>query len=121
MNTRVRILNLGVTLISIILIVTLSYSAITLQSRKGILFEREQELGKVQKEHEDLTRKLAQASTPEFVERAAREKLGLLKEGEQVIIMPKPQAADTTANPPESNLPKWKQWWELFFLSLTSK
>lgn len=45
--------------------------------------------------------------TPEFVEKAARDRLGLAKEGETVVILPKLEAQTSEKNPDSSNLKSW--------------
>ncbi len=74
-------------------------------------------LAKVKSDNEVLKQKLSQSQTPEFVEREARDKLGLVKEGEVVILMDTPGVANSGQGAQEQGdtIPKWKQWWRLFF------
>ena len=50
------------------------------------------------------------------MERMAREKLGLVKEGETIVIMKNEKLKMTNEEQEvEENSPNWKKWWGLFF------
>lgn len=71
------------------------------------------ELADAQAEQDKLKKQLEYVQSDEFVEREAREKLGLGKPGEEVIILPsspnlKPQATNPNT---EAN---WRKWWKLY-------
>src|SRR3972149_10908182 len=73
-----------------------------------------------QKEQKDLQKKVAEAKSPEFIEQEARNKLGLAKKGEIVVVLPDPQTLKLLAPPHEKEeeflpLPNWKKWMKLFF------
>jgi cell division protein FtsB len=85
---------------------------VTLLQKRQILEEQRQELVRLQEENRKLEEALSQADTPEFVEKEAREKLGLVKEGETIVILPKTDPSSLITDQQESN---WKQWWGLFF------
>ena len=57
---------------------------------------------------------LREATSPAFIEQAARDKLGLVREGETIVIMDKASGGPKTPKNPQE-LPSWKQWWSLFF------
>jgi cell division protein FtsB len=89
-------------------------SVITLSQKKGIIAERQQVLSQLQTKNKQLQEELQEATSPAFVEQEARNKLGLVKEGETVVIMNKSNpSADGQKN--LQALPSWKQWWSLFF------
>jgi len=67
------------------------------------------------RENKLLRKRLAEVSSDAFVEREARDKLGMGKEGETILILP-----DQNLNPksqvpnPNENKPNWRKWWELY-------
>lgn len=84
------------------------------------LAEAKNKILAAQKEQEDLKRKVAEAQSPEFIEKQARDKLGLAKEGEIVVILPDPQTLKLLAPTHEKEEtflpdPNWKKWMKLFF------
>lgn len=60
-----------------------------------------------------LSQKLYFAKTDAFVEEEARQKLGLVRPGEQIVvdqkIGPKQPKSEPIARP------NWQKWWNLFF------
>jgi len=74
---------------------------------------------KLQKEKEELQIKVEEAKKQEYIEKQLRDKLGLSKEGETIVVLPD---ADTLRKlvPPipeeEETLPdpNWKKWAQLF-------
>ena len=83
----------------------------------GIVAERQRDLRTIQAENKRLTEAVAFADTPQFVEREARNKLGLVKEGETIVLIGSPSAARVSveAAPDDPDKPNWRLWWDLFF------
>jgi cell division protein FtsB len=100
--------------VSLLLVVSLTRSVVSLLAKKDIVRTQKEELARLEEENKKLEDALSQAQTPEFVERTAREKLGLVKDGEVVVMLPQGAAGEDTQAQTES-LPNWKQWWGLFF------
>ena len=90
-------------------------SVYTLSQKKGILSERQQALSQLQLKQAQLQQKLKEATSPAFIEQAARDKLGLVKPGETVVIMDKTRLPESGTQEYSGKLPSWKQWWQLFF------
>ena len=73
----------------------------------------EKELAEQQKQNLFLKEKLFYVKTDEFVEKEEKEKLGMLKSGEIMVIAPTAAvekneiSIDTRSN--------WQKWWDLFF------
>lgn len=100
----------------ILLAIGLGRSIVDLRARKGILTTRKEELARLEKERTSLKQRLSEASTPEFVEREARERLGFVKEGETVILMEAGTSKNGRQTPVDaSGQPAWKRWWDVFF------
>ncbi len=89
-------------------------SVYTLSQKKGIIAERQKVLIDLTTKNKLLQEDLRQATSAAFVELAARDKLGLVREGETVVIMDKSRL-ETTTRGNLLELPSWKQWWQLFF------
>jgi len=78
---------------------------------------------KLQKEKEELRVKVEEAKKQEYIEKQLRDKLGLSKEGETIVVLPD---ADTLRKlvPPipeeEETLPdpNWKKWLQVFDIAL---
>jgi len=90
-------------------------SVYTLSQKKGIVAERQKALRALTAKNEELHRQLEEATSPAFIEQAARDKLGLVREGETVVIMDKSQILNPNNQKNPQELPSWKQWWRLFF------
>jgi cell division protein FtsB len=81
--------------------------------------DKEAEVNEVQKEGQELSQKLEVAQSPKYVESQLRDKLGLAKEGEIVVILPPddvlrkiaPQYEEQEEVLPE---PNWRRWMKLF-------
>jgi cell division protein FtsB len=106
--------------VSIFMIVSLSRSVVDLWERRKIVKEEQERLALVEKKHQELTEKLKMVQTPAFVEKEARDHLGMAKPGDTVIIM------DTSSDNEKEHegilstnssgqVPYWKRWWMIFF------
>ena len=75
--------------------------------------QAERELAQAEEENKKLTERLEYVKSEEFVEREARERLGLGKPGEVVVVL---QEQNTSLKPQASNpnKPNWRKWWELY-------
>lgn len=68
--------------------------------------------------NKQLRLELEYVKSPEFIERQARDKLGLVKEGETLIIIPEEklrQILQKDQKLDEIRLPNPVGWWKLFF------
>lgn len=103
--------------ISLSVVVSLSRSVWRLWKKQDVVHEREVVLEQEKEVNIKLNKELDEAKTPQFVEREAREKLGMVKEGETVVIMPNDQypISNIQIKSEEDTLPNWKKWWRLFF------
>lgn len=111
-----RWVRLAVRVGGIVLLIALAQSVLSLWNKKDIVAERQQVLRQLEQENQKLKDKLAESQTPGFIERVARETLGLVKEGEtMVIIRPITQSDQSDQLKTEENIPNWKKWWGLFF------
>lgn len=79
-----------------------------------MLIVAQKQLAVEKKENSRLKQTLSEAEKVEFVESQARDKLFLVKPGENVVLLPKKTYSEVkTAE--EERLPNWQAWVNLFF------
>lgn len=111
---RKRVLLILAVIFGLYLVFSLSRQVYFLFKAKGRIGSAEQKLVQVQTEHDKLQRELEYRQSNEFLEAEARNRLGLAKEGETVVILPEKlqaegkQSEDETTQKP-SNLLRWLQ------------
>ena len=102
----------------IYLIVILSRDLWQILSAKNRITDAEEQVEKLEEEQVKLEEQLKLVETDEFVEREARDKLLLAKEGEVVVLLPPGGGIENVElkmeNQEEENLKNWKKWLELF-------
>lgn len=113
-----RIIRLVIIGISAIVVVNLSRSIWDLWRRRDIVAERQEVLHRLEVENKRLKDELTYSESPLFIEQEARNRLGLGREGEEIVLLPKQQETgdkkQETGEGKES-VPNWKKWWRLFF------
>ena len=106
----------------ILIVILLVSTAKNLQKVAGIKSAVQAEKAKVEKMKEDnaaLEDQIAQIQSPEFLEGQIRNKLGLVKPGEAIVVLPdadtlrklSPQMPVEVETLPD---PNWKKWEKLF-------
>ena len=96
-------------------VISLSQNIINLINR-GLVLEREKtDLEALRKEKQRLEAELGYMKTNEFLEREARDNLGLVKKGETVVILPSENenGRDEAQQGNNQVISNWKQWWKL--------
>jgi len=76
-------------------------------------------IGKIQKDNNELQAQVIESQNPEFIEKEIRNKLGLVKTGETVVILPDEDTLKKLAPQPQNDEetlpdPNWKRWLNLF-------
>lgn len=108
-----------VILVSLFMIISLSRSVGDLWGRRNIVEQEQKRLSELEKKHEELVEKYDLVQTPGFVEREARDRLGMAKEGDTIILMDQSSVGayspKGTGDGSLEELSNWKQWWEVFF------
>ena len=66
------------------------------------------------RENKLLRKRLAEVSSDAFVEREARDKLGMGKGGEVIVILPQITNDNTEIKNYELKIKNWRLWWELY-------
>lgn len=86
--------------------------------------DAEEALRKLQLKNKVLEDQTKEIGTPEFAERQAREKLGLVKEGEVIFVLPPGEVQRLAKSLREEYFPQnqgseelanWQKWWQYFF------
>jgi cell division protein FtsB len=109
------LLFLGV-LVSIILVVNSTKRILTFRATSMKVGEAQSRLEQLRKENEDLKKELEYKKSDQFTEGEIRNKLGLVKEGETVVIIPKEEDQPSSAKALEGKQkPNWEKWRDLFF------
>jgi cell division protein FtsB len=90
--------------------------------KQDILKERQKELANIENENKRLKRELEDVQSPDFIDKEARNSLGLVKPGEVIVLMSTPvptrpptETSDTGKPDPDSAGSAWKKWWQLFY------
>jgi len=79
--------------------------------------EAEDRLLELRKENEALKNELKYKESGEFAEKEIRDKLGLVKEGEAIVVIPQESDSQTQESGKEDTRPNWQKWKDLFFKS----
>ncbi|MDO8583116.1 MAG: septum formation initiator family protein [bacterium] len=97
----------------LIIINNLVRSIYDIWQKKDFVSEAQRELDFQKQENQRLKSQLSYSQTSEFIEKEARDKLFMVKQGEKRVLIPKEQ--EKLAQDKGENLPNWQQWWNLFF------
>lgn len=116
---KVRLISAICLIFGLYLIVSFSRDLWNLVKKEGEIQEANLRLGKLKVKNEQLEKQLQLVESPGFVEKEAREKLGLTKEGETVLILPE-NIEEKDGNSQsytlgEQKIPNWQKWRRLFF------
>jgi len=112
-----RLINLLILIIGISLIVSLSRDILRLLKAGERIKLAEQKVSQLEKEQPELLGKRQYYQSEEFIEEEARNKLGLSRPGETIVILP-PNVGEILGQKEktsEKEIPNWQRWWRLFF------
>jgi len=101
-------------IICLFVINDLVYSIYDIWQKKDFVTEAQKQLNFQKQENQRLKSALSYSQTPEFIEKTARDKLFMVKKGEQKVLIPE-EPEETLQNEKKANQPNWKKWWNLFF------
>ena len=102
---------------SILIINNLVRSIYTLWQKYDLVTLAEKERQRQKQENQRLKSQLSHVKSKEFVEETARNKLFLVKPGEQEVLIPEDliKGTSTPSAQKKNGDPNWKKWWGLFF------
>ncbi len=104
-----------VILISFGLCLSAGRTIFDLWHRRDLITNRQKDLTKITTENQTLEARLKEIQGGDYVERIARDKLGLVRDGESIILLPDTQNGEVIRRGEESGGPNWQKWWKLFF------
>ncbi len=108
-----KVLFIIIVFILLAIVNDLVHSIYDIWQKKDFVTEAQRELSLQKQENQRLKSALSYSQTQEFIEKEARDKLFMVKKGEQRILLSKD--SEETVGEKKENLPNWKQWWNLFF------
>lgn len=116
MSSKYALFRLTVTLISIILSIGIIRSIWERRTMWAFVDRREHILRQEQEKNALLREKLREATSPAFIEKQAREKLGLARPEDTIVLMiPPAEEGSGSGAADESALTNLQRWWRLFF------
>lgn len=115
-----RYIPLALLVMILIIIISMGRNALGLFGRKDQIEEAKQKVRELEREQAQLLELKEKVESQEFVEKEAREKLGLAKPGEVVVVLPSEDILRRLAPKIEEEefieaLPIWKRWSRMFF------
>ena len=98
-------------------VISLSQNIVNLINRGLVLEQEKTDLEILKKEKQRLEAELDYMKTSGFLEKEARDNLGLVRKGETVVILPPENGngRDGIQQGDNQGISNWKQWWQLFF------
>lgn len=118
-----KITRLAAIVIGGYIIVTTVRNIANLWSARSRITQAQEKLADLQAQNIKLNQEIAQAGNPTFIEREARDKLGFVKEGEVILVLPQDEVnkiaqglrADSAKSAePATEIPTWRLWLKLF-------
>ncbi|OGM19890.1 hypothetical protein A2686_01470 [Candidatus Woesebacteria bacterium RIFCSPHIGHO2_01_FULL_38_10] len=114
-----KFLSLILTFLVLILLVSSVRGLLRLRQSNLSIKDAGESVGNLEKESERLKKDLEAVKSEAYVEKQIREKLGLAKEGEVVIVLPdedtlRKLAPDYTEEEETLPDPNWRRWLKLF-------
>lgn len=107
----------------ILIVILLASTVKNISKAVGVRKQVQNERERVQKMEDDNTKlqtQIAQVQGQDYIDKQIRDKLGLTKEGETVVILPDENVVISLAPPATTDVetlpdPNWKKWKNLFF------
>lgn len=103
-----------IVILLLVIINNLLHSIYDIWSKQDLLIQAQKELTKEEAKNQKLKADLSYANTPQFVEQQARNKLFLVKPGEQDVLVPS-ISANQVQKEDKADIPNWQKWLNLFF------
>jgi cell division protein FtsB len=113
MNVKIIVTTLTIVIL-LILIRNISFSIYTLIQNEGIVKDLRSQLEEERKEFVFLNQRLSEVQSDNFIEKEAREKLGLVRENEYPVFLTPPSPLQNTLG--QSKEENWKKWKNVFRL-----
>jgi cell division protein FtsL len=105
-----RIVRGVIVLVCLYLVITTIQAINDLWRAGDKLTNREMELKQVKKENERLLLEKRRIKSDDYLEKIARDDLGMSRRGERVVLIPEELLADNSQRVEKEDVPNWKQW-----------
>jgi cell division protein FtsB len=103
-----------ITIIVLLLVINnLIHSIYDIWNKQDLLTQAQKELIRQQDKNQKLKAELSYVQTATFIEQEARNKLFLVKPGEQEVLIP--NNASENKKTQQQQVPNWQQWLKIFF------
>ncbi len=103
-------------LFAVFLVVNSIRRIVTFKGTSEKVSEAGEKLDSLRSENEQLKQELVYKKSEEFKEAEIRNKLGLVREGEALVIIPKEDVdGQSSIDNSQQGKPNWQKWRELFF------
>lgn len=116
--SKKRIVRILVLVLGFYFIASLVQQILSLWKSEERIRIAQEEVEKARQESEKLAERLKYVRSEEFVEKEARDKLGMGKEGETVVVVPKDlieKEVEKAEKEEPEKVPNWRLWKEAFF------
>lgn len=110
-----KVLAIFVVVVCLLIINNLIHSIYNLWQKRDLVTLAQEELNKAKEENTRLKSRLSLVDSPQFIEEEARNKLFLVKPGEEILITKGLSSASSSAQSNKNEKSNWQRWWELFF------
>lgn len=110
-----KILFISAIVASVFIINSLVRSIYDLWGKQDLITKAQKELEKEKMANRDYKYKLSKAQSSQFVEEEARNKLFLVKPGEEQVILPQDLLSSSNSAKTKDTRPNFRKWWDLFF------
>lgn len=107
-----KIIFIIIVAILVLMINNLVRSLSDVWQKKDYITQAQKELDFQKQENQRLKAALSYSQTQEFIEKQARDKLFMVKQGEQKVLIPQEDHQQEVRG---DNIPNWQKWWNLFF------
>lgn len=105
-------------LLGLYLIVSFTRDLWVLRQKEKEITQSQLQLEKAKIGNKGLKEELEYVQSEAFIEKEARDKLGMAKPGETVLVLPQLEGIVNFVSfgeAEEKELPNWQRWWRLFF------
>lgn len=110
-----NLLLIGIVILILLIIVNSTKRISSLRDTSKKVDKVEEQLQVLRQENEKLKVELEYKKSDEFKEAEIRNKLGMVKQGEAVVVLPQKDDEGLTTNDERQNIPNYIKWWNLFF------
>lgn len=115
-----RYIRWALLILVLVIIISMGRNSLGLVGKKDQIKEARERVAELEREQAQLLELKEKVESPEFVEKEAREKLGLAKSGEVVVVLPSEDILRRLAPKIEEEefveaLPIFRRWARMFF------